>query len=127
MKKGAAAGLTHKQTWVVTPEMGVQHFGPGVPTVLSTPSMISMMERTCVELLTPYMEEDEQSVGFHVDVKHLAPTRMGQSATITARLEEVKEGRFRFAVEATNDQGVKIGTGSHRRALIKLKQFTSGS
>lgn len=127
MKNGVASGLTHNQTWVVTPEMGVKHFGPGVPTVLSTPSMIGMMERTCVELLTPYMEDDEQSVGFHVDVKHLAPTRMGQSVTITAKLDEVKEGRFRFAVEATNDQDVKIGTGSHRRALIKLKQFTSHS
>lgn len=127
MKNGAAPGLTHRQTWVVTPEMGVKHFGPGVPTVLSTPSMIGMMERTCVELLTPYMEADEQSVGFHVDVRHLAPTKMGQSVTITARLEEVKEGRFRFAVEATNDQGVKIGTGSHRRALIHLKQFTGHS
>lgn len=127
MKNGAVPGLTHRQTWVVTPEMGVKHFGPGVPTVLSTPSMIGMMERTCVELLTPYMEADEQSVGFHVDVRHLAPTKMGQSVTITARLEEVKEGRFRFAVEATNDQGVKIGTGSHRRALIHLKQFTSHS
>lgn len=105
--------------------MGVQHFGPGVPSVFSTPAMIGLMERTCVELLTPYLDENEQSVGFHVNVRHLAPTRIGQSVTITATLQEVKERKFRFVVEAVNDQGVKIGEGIHRRALINLKQFTS--
>ena len=107
--------------------MGVTHFGAGIPRVLSTPSMIGLMERTCLELLTPYMDEGEQTVGFHVDVKHLAPTRIGQSVTVTATLQEIADKRFRFAVEATNDQGVKIGVGAHRRALIHLKQFTSGT
>ena len=124
MKDGLAAGLIHQRDFTVTAEMGVKHFGAGVPSVLSTPSMIGWMERTCVELLTPYMDEGEQSVGFHVDVKHVAPTRIGQSVTITATLLEVKEKKFRFAVAAVNDQGVKIGEGTHRRALIDLKQFT---
>jgi predicted thioesterase len=127
MKEGLTPGLTHKQTFLTTPEMGVKHFGAGVPSVLSTPAMIGLMERTCVECLTPYMDEGEQTVGFHVDVRHLAPTRIGQSVTITATLNEVKEKRFRFVVEATNDQGVKIGEGIHRRALINLKQFTDNS
>lgn len=127
MKEGITPGLTHERTYVTTPEMGVKHFGPGVPSVLSSPSMISLMERTCVELLTPYLEANEQTVGFHVDVKHLAPTKIGRQVTVTARLQEVKEKRFRFAVEAINEQGVKIGEGTHRRALIHLKQFTSHS
>jgi predicted thioesterase len=124
MKDGLATGLVHKRDVAVTTEMGVTHFGVGVPQVLSTPSMIGLMERTCVELLLPYMEEGEQTVGFHVDVKHLAPTKIGQSVTITARLLEAKDKKFRFAVEAVNDQGVKIGEGTHRRALVNLKQFT---
>ena len=124
MKDGLAAGLIHQRDFTVTAEMGVKHFGAGVPQVLSTPSMIGLMERSCVELLTPYMDEGEQSVGFHVDVKHLAPTRIGQSIMITATLLEVKEKKFRFAVEAVNDRGVKIGEGTHRRALINLTEFT---
>ncbi len=127
MKKSLTPGLAHKHTFVVTPEMGITHFGAGAPSVLSTPSMIALMERTCVELLTPSMDEDEQTVGFHVDVKHLAPTKIGQSVTVTATLQEVKERRFRFAVEAVNDQGVKIGEGIHRRALIRISQFTNKS
>lgn len=124
MKKSLTPGLTHKKTFVTTPEMGVKHLGAGVPAVLSTPAMIGLMERTCVEFLTPYMDENEQTVGFHVDIKHLAPTRIGQSVAVTATLQEAKERRFRFAIEVTNDQGVKIGEGVHRRALINVKQFT---
>lgn len=86
--------------------------------------MISLMERSCVELLTPYMDEGEQTVGFHVDVRHLAPTRIGQSVTVAATLEEIRDGKFRFAVEAVNDKGVKIGAGTHRRALVHVKRFT---
>jgi predicted thioesterase len=123
MKEGLAPGLTHKQTFVTTPEMGVKHFG-SAPPVLSTPSMIGLMERTCVNFLTPFMADGEQTVGFHVDVKHLAPTKIGQGVTVTATLQEMTEKRFRFAVEAINDQGVKIGEGIHRRALINIKQFT---
>ena len=125
MKKSLTPGITRKQTFVVTPEMGITHFGSGVPSVLSSPMMIGLMERTCVELLNPFMDENEQTVGFHVDVKHLAPTKIGQSITITATLLEATEKRFRFAVEAVNDQGVKIGEGTHRRALINMKQFTN--
>ncbi len=77
-----------------------------------------------MELVTPWMDEDEQTVGFHVDVRHLAPTKIGQGVTVRATLEELQGQRFRFAVEATNDKGVKIGTGTHRRSLIRMQQFT---
>ena len=124
MKDGLAPGATRERTWVTTPDMGVRHFGEGMPSVLSSPMMIALMEQTCVELLSPYMGDGEQTVGFHVDVKHMAPTTIGQRVTVKATLQEVKEQRFRFAVEAINDQGVKIGEGTHRRALINIKQFT---
>ena len=127
MKKGLTAGITHQQTFAVTPEMGVKHLGPGVSPVLSTPAMIGLMERTCIEFLTPFMDDSEQTVGFHVDVKHLAPTRIGQSVTVTVILREIEKNKFRFSVEAINDQGVKIGEGTHRRALINVKQFADNS
>lgn len=126
MKDGLTPGYTLERSYKVTDEMGVRHFGAGVPSVLSTPSMILLMERTCMESVTPWMDEDEQTVGFHVDVKHIAPTRIGQEVTIRSTLQEIKEKRFRFAVEAVNDQGVKIGEGFHRRSLINMKKFTSG-
>jgi fluoroacetyl-CoA thioesterase len=91
--------------------------------VFSTPAMIGLMERTCVDLTEPYLNENEQTVGIHIDVRHLAPTRIGQSVTVTAELLEVKDNKLRYAVSATNDQGVKIGEGTHRRAVINTERF----
>jgi predicted thioesterase len=42
---------------------------------------------------------------------------------VTAELLGVKDNKLRFAVSAVNDQGVKIGEGTHRRALIDTKSF----
>ena len=91
--------------------------------IFSTPAMIGLMEYTCVLLVAPYLDENEQTVGIHVDVRHMAPTKIGQSVTVTAELLEVKDSKLRFALSAVNDQGIKIGEGTHRRALINTKSF----
>lgn len=123
MKDGLVAGLKHSQTYVTTLAMRAQQL---IADVFSTPSMISLMERTSVKLTEPYLDENEQSVGIHVDVRHLAATRIGQSVTVTSEILEVKENKIRYAVTAFNDQGVKIGEGSHRRAVINTKKFAGG-
>jgi predicted thioesterase len=120
MKDGVVAGLTKTQTYVTTIEMRAKQLASDV---FSTPAMIGLMEYTCVLLVAPYLDENEQTVGIHVDVRHMAPTKIGQSVTVTAELLEVKNNKLRFAVSAINDQGVKIGEGTHRRALINTKQF----
>jgi len=124
MKDGLVPGLKYSQTYVTTLEMRAQQL---IADVFSTPSMIGLMEQTSVKLTEPYLDENEQSVGIHVDVRHTAATRIGQSVTITAEILEVKDGKIRYAVTATNDQGVKIGEGRHRRAVINQKKFAGGA
>jgi fluoroacetyl-CoA thioesterase len=120
MKNGMVPGLTHTQTYVTTLEMRAKQLASDI---FSTPAMIGLMEYTCVLLVAPYLDENEQTVGIHVDVRHMAPTKIGQSVTVTAELLEVKDSKLRFALSAVNDQGVKIGEGTHRRALIDTKSF----
>ena len=122
MKDGLVPGLTHTQTYVTTLEMRAKQL---VSDVFSTPAMIGLMEYTCVLLVASYLDEDEQTVGIHVDVRHMAPTKIGQSVTVTAELLEVKDNKLRFALSAVNDQGVKIGEGTHRRALINTNSFAA--
>jgi predicted thioesterase len=123
MKTAIKAGISRTQTYVTTLEMRARQL---VTDVFSTPAMIALMERTCVELTEPYLDENEQTVGIHVDVRHMAPTKIGQSVTVTVELLEVKENKLRYAVSATNDQGAKIGEGFHRRALIYTGRFSKG-
>jgi fluoroacetyl-CoA thioesterase len=120
MKDGIVAGLRETQTYVTTIEMRAKQLASDV---FSTPAMIGLMEYTCVLLVAPYLDEDEQTVGIHVDVRHMAATKIGQRVTVTAELLEINSDKLRFAVSAVNDQGVKIGEGTHRRALINTKRF----
>jgi len=124
MKNGLVPGLAHTQTYVTTIEMRAKQLESDI---FSTPAMIGLMEYTCVLLVAPYLDKNEQTVGIHVDVRHIAATKIGQSVTVTAELLEVKDNKLRFAVSAANDQDVKIGEGTHRRALINTKRFAGGS
>jgi predicted thioesterase len=121
MKHGLAPGLVNKQTYVTTQAMRASQLSSDV---FSTPAMIGLMEGTCVRLVAPYLDDDEQTVGIHVDVRHMAPTKIGQSVTITADLMEVKDNKMRFKVLAVNDANIKIGEGTHRRALINTRHFS---
>lgn len=120
MKNNLAAGIVRTATYVTTLEMRARQLKADL---FSTPAMIGLMERTCVALTEPYLDEDEQTVGIHVDVHHLAPTKIGQEVTIAAELVEVEKNKIRYSVSATNDHGVTIGNGSHRRAVINTKCF----
>ena len=124
MKNGLVPGRSHTETYLTTLEMRAKQL---VSDVFSTPAMIGLMEYTCVLLVAPYLDENEQTVGIHVDVRHMAPTKIGQSVTVTAELLEVKNNKLRFAVSAVNDQGVKIGEGIHRRALINTERFAGAA
>ena len=125
MKAEFVPGAEEEMTITTTPEMGITHLGPNVPSMYSTPSMISLIEGTCVKLMTRYVDPGEQSVGFHVDVRHLKPTQIGQAVTSRVRLREVNGRRYLFDVEVHNEDGVKIGEGVHERALIDVGRFAS--
>ena len=124
MKKGLVPGLRYAGTYVTTPDMRARQL---TSDVLSTPAMIGLMELTSVELTTPYLDDHEQTVGTHVDVRHRAPTRIGQTVVVTAELLECEGNKLRFSVTASNDQGVKIGEGTHRREVIDTNHFARKS
>jgi predicted thioesterase len=88
-------------------------------SVLSTPGMIAMMERTAAMLVYPRLPDGKATVGFEVCVRHVAGAPQGSRCTARARLEEVVSGRkLRFAVEVVADDGRTIGVGTHERRVI---------
>jgi predicted thioesterase len=46
---------------------------------------------------------------------------------VTAEFLELKGNKLRFAVSAANDQKVRIGEGTHRRAVINTDQFAGAA
>lgn len=123
MKAEFVPGISDEMTITTTPEMGITHLGPDAPSMYSTPSMIQLIEGTCVRLMSRYVDAGEQSVGYRVDVRHLAPTVVGKQVTSKVSLREVKGRRYVFDVEVHNEDGVKIGEGMHERAVIDVSRF----
>lgn len=123
MRPGFEPGIADEWTITTTADMGITHLGPDVPSMYSTPSMVSLIEGACVRLIARYVEPGEQSVGFHVDVKHLAPTQIGKQVTAKVTLREINGRRLRFEFVVDNEDGVKIGEGIHERALIDINRF----
>ncbi len=88
-------------------------------SVLSTPGMIAMMERTASQLVYPRLPQGKATVGFEVCVKHVAGAAEGTRCTARARLEEIVDSRkLRFSVEVVADDGRTIGVGMHERRMI---------
>ena len=127
MKPDLKPGVSDEQTITTSKEMGIVHLGPDAPSMYSTPSMVSLIEATCVRLLSRYVDPGEQSVGFHIDVRHLAPTPVGKQVTAKVALREVNGRRYTFGVEVWNEDGVKIGEGIHERAVIDIARFAQGT
>ena len=94
-----------------------EHNVAGHVDKFSTPSMISLMERAAIAAIDPYLEEGQTSVGFEVNVRHLASSDIGATVIAHAELVEVNRNRLNFNVEAY-DGDRKIGEGTHRRAII---------
>jgi len=92
--------------------------------VFSTPSMIAEMEETCRLLLKEefLQDEDWDSVGTLVNIRHLKATPVGTEVKLKARVIDVKDRRVTFEVNAV-DKIEKIGEGLHERTVINVHEF----
>jgi predicted thioesterase len=94
-----------------------EHNVAGHVNKYSTPAMIELMELASIEAVHKFLEEGQTSVGFNVDVRHLAPADIGATIIAYAELTEVDRNKLTFRVEAY-DGDRKLGEGTHRRAVI---------
>ncbi len=119
-------GLTNELNMTVAEDDTARASGGGtLPLVLSTPRMISYMERTAHQALLPYLAEGQTSVGTVVNIRHLGATPVGMQVRFRAELLEVDRRRLRFKVEAW-DELEKVGEGEHERFIIDWQRFLDG-
>jgi predicted thioesterase len=109
---------------LVTSEVAITFLGDEGARVLATPRLIGFMEMTCRNAVLPLLEPGYDTVGTHVNVRHLAATPIGMSVTFTAEVIRVDGRRVEFRVEA-HDEKEKIGEGTHERAIINIAKFAT--
>jgi fluoroacetyl-CoA thioesterase len=100
----------------------VEFHGDGMPAVVSTPNLIQFLERTARHTLAPHLDADERTVGVEIDIKHLAPTPIGQTIHCRAQVISAEGRQFTFQIEARDDHEV-IVRGLHKRAVIRTESF----
>ena len=101
----------------------VEFHGDGMPAVVSTPHLVGFLERTARQTIAPHLEDDERSVGIELDIRHLAPTPVGQTIHCATRVIAVEGGKISFQIEA-RDQHEVIVRGLHKRAVIHTESFS---
>ena len=119
MKPSLDVGIENEATYRVTPEMAPAH----VPGVLSTPSMVRLIEMTCLEAAGAHLDEGEVTVGTHVCVSHSGPARVGEDVIVRCRLAERDRRRVTFSVEVVGPGGT-ISEGTHQRAVVETSRFS---
>ena len=94
-----------------------------MPEVFATGYMVGLIEWTCIKAINPNLDwPEEQTVGIHIDVNHVAATPPGLEVTTKVKLIEVDGRKLVFEVEAHD--GVDLITrGKHNRFIIYKEKF----
>jgi predicted thioesterase len=86
--------------------------------------MIGYMEYTCRNIALPLLEKGYDTVGAHVNVRHLAAAPVGVTVRFVAEIVGVEDRRVHFRVEAWAGNE-KIGEGTHERGIVNVARFTA--
>ncbi len=106
----------------VRPESTVKHYHDEMPAVFGTPFMIYAMEVAATRAIAGYLPAGWVSVGYEVNVKHLAATPLGCTVTATATVTGKTDRLVLFTVQA-HDGVELIGEGTHARAPVALERL----
>jgi len=115
-------GMTSEETFVVEERQLAPHVGSGALRVLATPWLIALMEGVSHRLLAKHLPGEYSSVGIHVDMRHLAPTPLGDTVRIQTEVLSVDGWTVAFAVLAWDSREL-IGECKHERFVIDVERF----
>lgn len=92
--------------------------------VLGTPRLIAWMEAATCQAVRPRLQSGQSTVGTRVAVEHRAPSVIGASVLVTARLTAAEDRTLTFDVEATDvGTGDRLADGMITRVVIDERRF----
>lgn len=97
--------------------------GSGDVPVLGTPKVVALVEEAAVAATAGSLADGSTTVGTHVAIDHLAPTKVGGTVQAKATVTATQRHRIDFAVEVT-EEGTTVARGTHTRAIVDRSRFT---
>ncbi len=129
MKKTLKPGIRYEHKLIVPISKTVPALYPEaqeftiMPEVFATGYLVGFLEWTCVKAINPHINwPNEQTVGTHISISHLAATPPGLEVTATVELLKVEGRKLVFSVEA-HDGVDLISKGQHERFVIIKEKF----
>lgn len=110
MKAELIPGVTAEYNFVVTPDMRPIFDNVAVHQVCSTWKLAQYMEQASRMILMANLEGDEEGVGSHVSIDHIAPVKVGKEVRVVATVVEVFDRRLVCDVDAF-EGGRKVAAG----------------
>ena len=123
MKPGFEPGISREITIEVTEAMCPAFEGVIVHRCYSTWSVAHHFELAARMVLADFLEENEEGVGGHVSVDHLAPCVVGRIVTVQATLAEVaREKNIRVWCDVTAHQGDRLIANGRQLQIVMNKE-----
>jgi fluoroacetyl-CoA thioesterase len=91
--------------------------------VLATPRVVSLAEEASIKAIDGSLEKGTTTVGYRVQLDHLAPIAPGGAVQAEATLEAVEGKRLTFRVSVTDTHGGLVAAGRITRVSVERKRF----
>jgi predicted thioesterase len=116
------AGLSAIAHMEVTDSDTATALGTGDVPVLATPRVVTLAEEATVRAVANELDEHTTTVGYRVQLDHLAPTAVGGHVHAEAILEAVEGRRLTFRVSVSDGRGL-VAAGRITRVVVERDRF----
>jgi len=115
-------GLTATATMTVSDADTAVALRSGDVAVLATPRVVSLAEEASVQAVAGALGDGQTTVGYRVQLDHLAPTAVGGRVDAEATLETVESRRLTFRVSVNDGRGL-VAAGRITRVVVERSHF----
>ena len=115
-------GLTGHSTLTVGESDLATALGSGDVPVLGTPAVLALCEAATVAAITELLDPGMTSVGAHIELDHVAPSRVGAVVEAHSEVTGVERSRVTFRVEA-REGATLIARGTIVRYIVERTRF----
>jgi fluoroacetyl-CoA thioesterase len=115
-------GLAASVELVVTEDDTALTMRTGDVPLLATPRVVTMAEEASVMAINGEIADGNTSVGYRVQLDHLAPTAIGGRVRAEATLESIEGRRLTFRVSVSDGHGL-VAAGRITRVIVERARF----
>jgi predicted thioesterase len=116
------AGLNASVTLLVGEDDTAEALRSGDVPVLATPRVVGLAEEATVAAVRHGLAPGATTVGYEVQLTHIAPTPVGVKVTAEAVLESVDARRLTFRVSVSDARGL-VAAGRITRVVVVRDRF----